>query len=143
MSNPRAGSTCIPRELRDICPLGRSVQDATLTLLNDVNKHLDKPKSQIRALFIDFSSAFNTMQPHILLNKMLQMGVNRNILKWIFSFLSQRPQYTNVNNVKSDVILTNTGAPQGCVLSPVLFTLYTDDCRSGIDNCTIVKYVNM
>ena len=120
----------------------RSVQDATLILLNDISKHLDKPKSQVRALYIDFSSAFNTMQPHILLRKMLDMGVNRNILKWMFSFLTQRPQYTNVNNVKSNVIITNTGAPQGCVLSPVLFTLYTDDCRSESDCCNIVKYAD-
>ena len=120
----------------------RSVQDTTLLLLNEVNKHLDKPNSQIRALFIDFSLAFNTMQPHILLNKMLEMGVNRNILQWIFSFLTQRPQYTNVNYVTSNVIVTNTGAPQGCVLSPVLFTLYTDDCRSEIDDCTIIKYAD-
>ena len=66
----------------------RSVQDATLILLNDISKHLDKPKSQVRALYIDFSSAFNTMQPHILLRKMLDMGINRNILKWMFSFLT-------------------------------------------------------
>ena len=90
-----------------------SVQDATLILLSDINKHLDKPKSQIRSLYIDFSSAFNTMQPHVLLNKMLELDVNRNIFKWIFSFLTQRPQYTNVNNIKSNVIVTNTGAPQG------------------------------
>ena len=71
------------------------------------------------------------MQPHILLNKMLELGVN--------SFLTQRPQYTNVNNIKSNVIVTNTGAPQGCVLSPVLFILYTDDCRSETDDCAIIK----
>ena len=120
----------------------RSVQDATLILINEISKHLDKPKSQVRALYIDFSSAFNTMQPHILLNKLFEMDVNSNILKWIFSFLTQRPQYTNVNNVVSNLIFTNTGAPQGCVLSPFLFSLYTDDCRSMSNECKIIKYAD-
>lgn len=28
-------------------------------------------------------------------------------------------------------------------MSPVLFSLYTDDCRSAFSNCIIVKYVNV
>ena len=36
----------------------------------------------------------------------------------------------------------NTGAPQGCVLSPTLFTVYTNDCTAGSENCTIIKYAD-
>lgn len=59
----------------------RSVQDASLILLNDVSKHLEKPKPQVRTLFVDFISAFNTVQPHLLLNKLFEIGLNSNILK--------------------------------------------------------------
>ena len=38
--------------------------------------------------------------------------------------------------------VTNTGAPQGCDMSPVLFSLYTDDCRSLFDKCTVIKYAD-
>jgi hypothetical protein len=40
------------------------------------------------------------------------------------------------------MIVTNTGAPQGCVLSPILFTLYTSNCRSNYSDCQIVKYAD-
>ncbi len=40
------------------------------------------------------------------------------------------------------VIHTNTGAPQGCVLSPVLFILYTNDCVSCNPDCSTVKFAD-
>ena len=45
----------------------RSVEDATLTLLEKIHSHVDKAKTYTCALFMDFSSAFNTVQPHLLL----------------------------------------------------------------------------
>ena len=70
------------------------------------------------------------------------MDYNTNLLKWIFSFLTKRPQYTKIGSPLSNKIATNTGAPQGCVLSPILFSLYSNDCRSVFDNCTIIKYAD-
>ena len=42
----------------------RSVEDATLVYLHRIYEHLDRAKSSIRSLFVDFSSAFNTIVPH-------------------------------------------------------------------------------
>ena len=42
----------------------------------------------------------------------------------------------------SDMVYTNTGAPQGCVLSPILFTLYTSDLRCKGGMCSVVKYAD-
>ena len=47
-----------------------------------------------------------------------------------------------VNNIFSDLIYTSTGSPQGCVLSPLLFILYTDECRSTQHNCHLVKFAD-
>ena len=107
----------------------RSTEDAILTLVHNVSDHLEKPSSYARILFIDFSSAFNTIQPHLMMRKLLEFDVNPVLISWVFSFLTKRTQRVRVGQVLSDAITTNTGAPQGCVLSPTLFTLYTADCR--------------
>ena len=70
------------------------------------------------------------------------MNVNSNIISWVYNYLSDRPQYTKLRGVKSSVRVINTGAPQGCVLSPLLFTLYTNDCRSSYDDCSVFKYAD-
>ena len=60
--------------------------------------------------------------------------MNPRLIEWVFSFLVNRPQQVRLslgagNETLSDQINTNTGAPQGCVMSPALFTLYTSDCQ--------------
>lgn len=56
--------------------------------------------------------------------------------------MSIRPQYTKSKGIKSSIIVTNTGVPQGCVLSPLLFTLYTNNCQSIYQNCSIIIYAD-
>ena len=121
---------------------GRSVDDAVLTLLHSISSHLDKTKTYSRLLFVDFSSAFHTIKPHILLKKLYEMEVNCKLIRWIHSYLTNRPQYVKLGCVKSGHVVTNTGAPQGCVLSPILFTLYTNDCISFSEECVLLKYAD-
>ena len=121
---------------------GRCVEDATVSLLHSLYEHVDKTRCYSRVLFVDFSSAFNTIQPHLLLKKMLDMGADTGLLLWIYNYLTNRPQYVKLNNHLSEIICTGTGAPQGCVLSPLLFTIYTNDCISNTRNCQIIKYAD-
>uniref|UniRef100_A0A3P9J829 Alkylated DNA repair protein AlkB homologue 8 N-terminal domain-containing protein n=1 Tax=Oryzias latipes TaxID=8090 RepID=A0A3P9J829_ORYLA len=66
-------------------------------------------------LFIDFSSAFNTIILQQLICKLDKLGVNTPICNWLLDFLSQRPQTVRAGNNASNTIILNTGAPQGCV----------------------------
>ena len=99
-----------------------------------------------RTMFFDFSSAFNTIQPHILASKLLEMNVRYDFIAWILNYLTNRSQYvtikTSENQRTSNVIVSNTGAPQGTVLAPFLFTLYTSDARSKFENCSLVKFAD-
>ncbi|PIK55917.1 hypothetical protein BSL78_07187 [Apostichopus japonicus] len=47
-----------------------------------------------------------------------------------------------MGDFRSDQCVISTGAPQGCVLSPVLFCLYTNDCKISSDQCNIIKYAD-
>jgi hypothetical protein len=121
----------------------RNVEDAVLYVLNRMYSHLENANTCIRLMFFDFSSAFNTMQSHLLVQKLLRMNVDAQSVLWIFDYLSNRPQFVRMScNVISDVLFTNTGAPQGTVLSPFLFSLYTAECRHKNDSCPIVKFAD-
>ena len=121
----------------------RGVQDATVTLLNLLFKHLEGSKNHARLLFIDFSSAFNTIQPHVLVEKLINnFGLDLCLVGWILDFLTNRTQCVRVNGRLSSLLPSSTGSPQGCVLSAFLYILYTNDCRSQHENRFIIKYAD-
>ena len=114
-----------------------------LFILNELTKHLETPNTHARLLFADFSSAFNLMQPHILLHKLTStFNIVPQLVLWIADFLTHRSQQVLVNGCFSDVRFTSTGSPQGCCLSPLLYILYTDDCRSNHNNTHFVKFAD-
>ena len=70
-------------------------EDALNLFLHNITQHLDKPADRnsphgyyARCLFIDYSSAFNTMVPHILLDKLDQYNVSARLQLWILDFLT-------------------------------------------------------
>ncbi|KAI3376126.1 hypothetical protein L3Q82_016655 [Scortum barcoo] len=73
---------------------GVGVEDAILYLLHRAHSHLDKGSGTVRILFLDFSSAFNTIQPPLLRDKLSRMGVDPQLMDWISDYLTGRPQST-------------------------------------------------
>lgn len=120
----------------------RSTEDAINTLIHCVTQHLDKSKTYVRLLFIDYSSAFNTMQPHILLKRLEEYQVPPNLQLWILDFLTNRKQYVRTSKETSSIIINNTGGPQGCVLSAFLFIIYTNPMALNNAQCKIIKYAD-
>ena len=52
------------------------------------------------------------------------------------------PQVVRVGINTSATLILNTGAPQGCVLSPLLYSLFTHDCMARHDSNTLIKFAN-
>ncbi len=119
-----------------------STDDAIATALHPALTHLDKTGTYVRLLFIDFSSAFNTIIPQQLIHKLVQLGLNTSLCNWLLDFLTGRPQAVRVGSNTSSTITLNTGAPQGCVLSPLLFTLLTHDCTPSHNSNRFIKFAD-
>ncbi|KAI4894256.1 hypothetical protein NFI96_002102 [Prochilodus magdalenae] len=116
------------------------VEDAILYLLHRTHSHLDKGGGAVRVMFFDFSSAFNTIQPLLLRDKLMKMEVDMHLVTWITDYLTGRPQHVRIRDCTSDTVISSTGAPQGTVLSPVLFTLYTSDFKYNSELCHMQKF---
>ena len=121
---------------------GRGVDDATCTLMDFILLHLDDARAFVRLVFIDFSSAFNCIQPHILAGRLATHNIGSGLIAWIMDFLTHRSQRVRVNGTLSAPLISSTGSPQGCVLSPLLFVLYTNECRSHHQGRHIIKFAD-
>ena len=116
------------------------VEDAVLFMLHRAYAYLDVPGSYVRIMFFDFSSAFNTIQPLILRDKLVSIGVAPSLTNWITDYLTSRLQFVKLGKCVSGSLECSTGAPQGTVLAPFLFTLYTSDFKYNSESCHIQKY---
>ena len=78
-----------------------SVEDATLSMLNVI---LERPGSYTRILFVDFSSAFNTIQPHLMVGKFIDLEVGIKFVMLVHSFLNNCTKYVKVNGHSLSVL---------------------------------------
>ena len=93
--------------------------------MNDQLTPLDNGKIYILTL-LDLSAAFDTIDHNILLHRLEHtFGISDSALSWSRSYLSDRTQIVTVNGLRSDEAPLSSGVPQGSVLGPVLFVLYT------------------
>ena len=82
------------------------------------------------------------MDHSILLSKLPYYGIQDQELKWIRSYLDARTQQVLVNGCLSDPGHLTTGVPQGSILGPLFFVIYTNDMPSVVRYCNVNMYAD-
>ena len=118
-----------------------STELASLELCDRILGYLDEGKLPI-TIFLDLSKAFDTLDHKILLSKLKYYGVNGIALKWFHSYLTNRYQYIQYNDVTSTMLTIETGVPQGSILGPLLFLIYMNDIYLVSDKFSSILYAD-
>ena len=83
-------------------------------------------------VFINLQKAFDTVDHKILLSKINHYGIKGIPYEWFKSYLTNRQQFTTVNNKQSELSSIEFGIPQGSILGPLLFLIYINDLSKAI-----------
>lgn len=101
-----------------------SVETALLRVQNDILTEMDSGKVT-GLILLDLSSAFDTVDHVILLERLQSMGIGGQAHQWLTSYLSNRSQRVCVRSAVSKTVHLGFSVPQGSVLGPQLFNIYT------------------
>lgn len=114
-----------------------STETALLKIQSDILTAMDEGKVTALVL-LDLSAAFDTIDHSVLLSRLENwFGVRDSALRWLTSYLSTRSQRIRVEGHLSSQADLLFGVPQGSVLGPLLFSLYTTPLSSVISKFSI------
>ena len=120
---------------------GHSCETALLRLLNDMLCKADCGDLTILVL-LDLSAAFDVIDHELLLSRLLnEVGITGTAHHWFRSYLTDRVQRVAVNQTFSQDMPLSCGVPQGSVLGPILFSLYTSQLGRIIESHGISRKI--
>ena len=120
---------------------GLSSEDLLLVMTEKWKLAMDKGQI-VGAIFIDFQKAFDTVSHEILSLKLNAVGISGPLHQWLMNYLFDRYQYTEINNKRSALLPIRFGVPQGSLLGPRLYTIYTNDLPNQVKDGLAMMYAD-
>ena len=93
-------------------------------------------------VFTDYSNAFDTIDFFTLIQKMHSLNFSTDFLYWVFSYLTHRQHFIQIDSNCSSLLTTQYGVPQGSILGPVSFNLCVADMSSITPNSNCIQYAD-
>ena len=115
--------------------------NALIHLTDKIREQLDKRRFDC-GIFVDFQKVFDTADHNIFIQKLNYYGIRSTANKWFSSYLENTTHFVSINGCFSDLYFISFGVPQGSILGPLLFFVFTNDLHYAIKHCKVHHFAD-
>ena len=112
------------------------ILNVLISLLEEWRQHLDN-NEVVGVVFMELTKAFNCVPYDLFIAKPAVYSVDKNLLMYLYSYLSNGKQCVCINNVHSSFQNLISGEPQRSIVGPTLFNCFFNDFFYFIDKASV------
>lgn len=118
-----------------------SCTTAVAHITDDIIKATDN-EMLTALILLDYTKAFDCVNHNVLFAIFHYIGFSENVIIFFSNYLSNRKQIVKIQNNYSEALILESGVPQGSILGPLLFSIYTCNLHSVLEHCLVHCYAD-